>query len=103
MSKEFDLMPEEFDASSRVGDDLLESNLKKYMGTETEFDLGKTLWLRFLRGAIAGAVSAGATMTFTGQHTFTDLKAFIYTLSISLIVGALSGMFLSIDKFLRVK
>lgn len=67
------------------------------------FDLGKTLWLRFLRGAIAGAVSTGTTITFIGGNTFSDLKAFFATLIVSLIVGATTGGLLAIDKFIRVE
>lgn len=65
------------------------------------FDLGKSLWYRFLRGAIAGAVSTGATMTFIGVHTLSDLKSALATLGISLIVGAITGAFLTVDKFIR--
>lgn len=67
------------------------------------FDLGKALWLRFLRGAIAGAVSTGTTITFIGGNTFSDLKAFFATLIVSLIVGATTGGLLAIDKFIRVE
>lgn len=65
-------------------------------------NLGKTLWLRFLRGAIAGAVSSGGTITFIGHNTFTDLRTFLATLSIALIVGALTGGILAVDKFMRM-
>lgn len=66
------------------------------------FDLGKSLWYRFLRGAIAGAVSAGVTVTFSGTHTFSDLRSTLTTMGIMLITGAITGAFLAVDKFIRV-
>jgi len=69
---------------------------------DQDFNLGKTLWLRFLRGAIAGAVSSGSTITFVGGNSFSDLKSFLATLSIALIVGAVTGALLAVDKFVRV-
>lgn len=94
------LLKEDLDISDAVGDLLLANKQNNDM--DENFDLGKSLWLRFLRGAIAGAVSTGGTITFIGGHTFSDLKSFVATLSVALIVGAITGGLLAIDKFVRV-
>jgi len=64
---------------------------------------GKSLLYRFIRGAVAGAVSAGITITVAGVNTFADLKSFLGTLTVALIVGAISGLLLAIDKFCRME
>lgn len=70
-----------------------------------EFDLGKSLWLRFVRGSISGAVSSGATLlsgiAINNIQNLTDLKILGMTLLISLIVGAVTGGILTLDKYFR--
>ena len=89
---------EENDFSEKVGD--YKFNEERNM---ENFNLGKSIWLRFVRGAIYGAISTGITITFVGENTFTDLKTFIATLSVALIVGAISGALLAVDKFIRAE
>lgn len=88
------------DITSQVGDAGLSLINDKTMENS---NLGKIVWFRFLRGALAGAVSSGATITFAGQNTFADLSHFIATVSVALIVGALTGGILAIDKLLRAE
>ena len=78
-------------------------NLTKNKKMNEEFNLGRSLWLRFLRGAIAGAVSTGATISFVGGYTFESLKSFAATVGVALIVGAVTGSCLAVDKFIRAK
>lgn len=67
------------------------------------FSLGKTLWLRFLRGAISGAVASMVAMQVSGAHSFADVKAFTYSLGVSGIMGAITGGLLALDKFIRAE
>lgn len=67
-----------------------------------DFPLGRVLWLRFLRGGIAGALSTGSTVTFMGGGTFHDLTHFFSVLGVSLVVGFITGALLTADKFVRV-
>lgn len=67
----------------------------------SNFDLGKSLLLRFVRGAISGAVSSMAVLQIAGAHSFADVKAFLYSLAIAGLVGAVTGGILAVDKYIR--
>lgn len=68
-----------------------------------EFTLSKVLYMRFIRGAIAGAASNMLLITFNGQNTWGDLSVFLSALTVSLVVGAITGALLAVDKFFRVE
>lgn len=65
------------------------------------FDLGKTLWLRFLRGAISGAVASMTTLQVAGAHSFADVTSFVHSLGVAGIMGAITGGLLAVDKYIR--
>lgn len=67
------------------------------------FSLGKTLWLRFLRGGIAGAVAAMTALQIAGAHSFADLQAFLYSLGVAGIIGFITGGLLALDKYIRAE
>lgn len=68
-----------------------------------DFNLGKSLWLRFVRGAVAGAVASGGAITFFGENTFSNLVHFLTMVAIALITGAVTGGLLAVDKFFRAE
>lgn len=68
-----------------------------------DFSLGKSLWLRFLRGAISGAVSAMAVLQLGGAHSFSDVLSFWHSLGVVGLVGATTGGILALDKAIRAK
>lgn len=61
----------------------------------------KSVVFRFLRGALAGAISSMAVMNFQGVNTFADLKTFLSSLALSAMIGAISGGILAVDKLIR--
>lgn len=65
------------------------------------FSLGKILWLRFLRGAISGAVSSMVVLQVAGAHSFADVSAFVYALGVAGLMGAITGGLLAVDKYIR--
>lgn len=65
------------------------------------FSLGKILWLRFLRGAISGAVSSMVILQVAGAHSFSDVLHFWSALGIAGLMGATTGGLLAIDKYIR--
>lgn len=63
-------------------------------------ELFKSVGMRFVRGAIAGAVASMVVVNMS-VGTFTDLKVFGASLVIAGIVGGLSGGILAVDKLMR--
>ena len=61
----------------------------------------KSLALRFLRGAIAGAVSTMVVMTPSIIKEWRDIMVWLSALAIAGIVGAISGGLLAVDKYIR--
>lgn len=76
--------------------------LDKNIFMEDKFIVWKSVLYRFLRGAIAGAVSAMVMLNLNGISTFADLKTLGTSLVIAGTVGFVSGGLLAIDKALRV-
>lgn len=68
---------------------------------DNNFDLGKTLWLRFFRGAISGAVASMTALQVAGAHSFAEVGSFIHSLGIAGIMGAITGGLLALDKYIR--
>lgn len=66
-----------------------------------DFSLGKSLWMRFLRGAIAGAVGSMVLMKTSGVVSFHDLIAFWQALGVAGLAGATTGGLLALDKYVR--
>lgn len=67
------------------------------------FNLGKTLWLRFLRGGISGAVASMILVQIQGAHAFSDLVTFYHALGVAGLTGATTGALLALDKFIRAE
>jgi hypothetical protein len=59
------------------------------------------LLARFLRGALAGAVSNMVVLCGLTINSLGDLKTWGINLGVALVVGAMSGGILALDKFLR--
>lgn len=69
-----------------------------------DFNLGKSLLLRFARGFIAGGVSTMAMVVISlHAQTFADLPTFFTSLAVAGIVGAVTGALLALDKFVRAQ
>lgn len=66
-----------------------------------EFSLGKALFMRFIRGFVAGAFSTMVMINISGVSTFGDLKVFLSALGLSAIIGGISGAIQAVDKFIR--
>lgn len=67
------------------------------------FNLGKTLWLRFLRGGISGAVASMVAVQIQGAHAFADVVSFYHALGVAGIIGATTGALLALDKYIRAE
>ena len=66
------------------------------------FNLARSIFYRFLRGGIAGAVSTGATVTaFTGVHTWSHLPTALSVLGLMAFIGFITGGLLAADKYIR--
>lgn len=61
----------------------------------------KVVFLRFLRGAVAGAVSTMVVINFNGGQSFADLQSFISSLAIAGVVGGITGGLMALDKYFR--
>ena len=61
----------------------------------------KIVFLRFLRGAMSGAVSTMVVIQFTGGNSFSDLKAFMFSLTIAGFIGGVTGGLMALDKYFR--
>lgn len=69
---------------------------------QEEFSLVKSVGLRFLRGGIAGAISAAAAVTwFTGVDTWEQVATALNALAIIGTVGFITGGLMAADKYLR--
>ena len=69
----------------------------------SKYSLGRGLLFRFLRGAIAGAVSAMLIVNVSGTNTFADLKIFFTALVYSGLIGFVTGGLMTVDKYIRSK
>ena len=63
--------------------------------------MAKALLLRFIRGFIAGAVAAMATITISQVTSWQAVIDVLNNLAISAIIGGLSGGILALDKYFR--
>lgn len=61
----------------------------------------KIVFFRFLRGAVAGAVSTMILIQFNGGNSFADVQVFLANLAVAGIVGAITGGLLALDKYFR--
>lgn len=71
-----------------------------------EYNKYKIVGMRFLRGTLSGAISSmivvvGSVSYTQGVTTFLDVQQMLYALSVSGIIGALSGGILALDKAIR--
>lgn len=65
------------------------------------YSKGKVVAYRFLRGAVAGAVASMVGLQVVGVQSFSDLQAFAISLTISGIMGGVTGGLLALDKYFR--
>jgi len=63
--------------------------------------MAKALLLRFIRGFIAGAIAAMATITISQVTSWQAVIDVLNNLAISAIIGGLSGGILALDKYFR--
>lgn len=68
---------------------------------DTYYSKAKIVFLRFLRGAVAGAVASMIGLQVVGVHSFSDLQAFFSSLAIAGIFGGVTGGLLALDKYFR--
>jgi len=61
----------------------------------------KAVLYRFLRGFVAGAVSATVVMVPLSVGTWGEFYSWVSTLTIAFLTGGLSGGIMAIDKYLR--
>lgn len=65
------------------------------------FDLNKSLVKRFLRGAVAGAISTMIIVAPNSILSWSDVGGWLMTLAIAGVVGSISGGLLALDKYIR--
>lgn len=65
------------------------------------YSKSKAVFYRFFRGAISGAVSTMVVIQFTGGNSFSDLKAFMFSLTIAGFIGGVTGGLMALDKYFR--
>lgn len=64
----------------------------------------KVVLKRFLKGALSGAVSTASVVAVAmPNNTFSEVSAWISTVLIALIIGAVSGGILAVDKYINFK
>lgn len=68
-----------------------------------EFDLIKSVLLRFVRGGASTMVASMATIAIFGGQTFIDIKDWLLALGIAGFTGFVSGIILAADKYFRSK
>lgn len=61
----------------------------------------KATFYRFLRGAVAGAVSTMVVIQFNGGNSLTDLQSFFSSLAVAGVVGGVTGGLMALDKYFR--
>ena len=71
-----------------------------------EYNLLKGVAMRFLRGALSGALSTmvvvvGTVSYSVGVTTFLDVKNLLVALTVAGMIGAISGGILGFDKYYR--
>lgn len=91
---------DKIDFSEKVGLSIYEEHVMGDLDLK-EFDLGKSLWMRFVRGAVAGAVASGATITYLGGSNIADVRSFLELVAVAIFIGAITGGLQAVDKFLR--
>ncbi len=64
-------------------------------------DFTKTILLRFVRGAVSGAISAMIVILPVGIQTFEQLNQWLISLALAGIVGLISGGLQALDKAYR--
>lgn len=65
------------------------------------YSKAKSVFYRFLRGAVAGAVASMVVVNVSGVNTFNDLGVFLTSLTLAGIVGGVTGGLLALDKYFR--
>jgi len=64
----------------------------------------KIVLKRFLKGALSGAVSTASVIVVAlPNHSFSEVSAWISTVLVSLLIGAISGGILAVDKYINYK
>lgn len=66
-----------------------------------KFNLNKSLVQRFLRGAVAGAVSTMIVVAPNSILSWSDVTGWLMTLAIAGVIGAISGGLMALDKYIR--
>jgi hypothetical protein len=66
-----------------------------------DFQLGRALVMRFVRGALAGAFASMTTIAYFTGSTLRDLQQWLFLLLISAVIGSVSGGILAVDKYIR--
>lgn len=61
----------------------------------------KVILIRFLRAFISGALATGVLATTQDITTWTSLFSALQVLTISIIIGGISGVLMAGDKLLR--
>jgi uncharacterized membrane protein len=74
----------------------------KYMSEETKIKI-KTIAIRFLRGAITGALTTMGLVTIAMPQNWTELATALNILLLAGVFGAINGVLSGGDKWLRWK
>lgn len=64
-------------------------------------DLMKSVLMRFVRGALASAVSSMVLIIPVGLNTFHDIQPWLVSLGLAGAIGFLSGGLQALDKYFR--
>lgn len=68
---------------------------------DTEFNLSKSVILRFVRAFAAGFIAVAAATSFTNIQTWGDLQSALAAIALSGTVGGMTGLIMAIDKWIR--
>ena len=64
-------------------------------------DIAKSVLLRFVRGAVAGAIAVMIPLLPQNASNVTDIKAWLISLGMAGFIGAITGFILAVDKAVR--
>ena len=65
------------------------------------YNIYKSVGLRALRGFIAGFIATAASISLNNVSTWAELGSALATLTLSAIVGGITGALLAMDKAIR--
>lgn len=69
----------------------------------TKYNVVKGVFLRGVRGFVAGFLGVAVTFTLTNISSWTELGTALMNLALAGVVGGISGCLLALDKAMRIE